>query len=65
MTIDFYDFLLGGFELNNTTIEVPSPLHKYFEILAGDRKLFSSSQPILSPIVNELNSKVLSILVQK
>jgi hypothetical protein len=61
MDIDFYDSLLGVFELNNTTIEVPSPMHQYFETLASDKALFNSSQPILAPIVSALNTKVTSL----
>lgn len=56
LTIDFYESLLGVFELNNATLEVPSPMHKYFETLASDKKLFNSTQPILAPIVTALNT---------
>jgi len=61
LSVEFYDSILGMFELNNTTIEVPSPMHKYFEILASNPKLFKESQPILGPIVTELNKKYSSI----
>jgi len=43
MTIDFYDQLLGMFELNNPSFEILSPLHQYLGKLYSDKEKFTTS----------------------
>eukprot|EP01126_Amoeba_proteus_P002500 TRINITY_DN10778_c0_g1_i3.p1 TRINITY_DN10778_c0_g1~~TRINITY_DN10778_c0_g1_i3.p1 ORF type:complete len:320 (-),score=50.07 TRINITY_DN10778_c0_g1_i3:6-965(-) len=57
LTQEFYDTVLGIFELNNPHVCIMSPLHQYFEALFMNTSHYSKTQPILAPLVSAINHK--------